>query len=137
MKDYQQKKLKDYVLPQPVYRQALWAVKDLERLRQKLAELRADAYVLGGYDLTMPAAGYGTGMVCDSTGSKAVKIAVLSGRIDAIDRAFYVLPEKYRSGVEAKLIRDEPYDEELAHMNTWKKWQQIFLYHVAENLQIL
>ena len=28
MKDYQQKRMKDHVLPQPVYRQALWAVKD-------------------------------------------------------------------------------------------------------------
>lgn len=136
MKDYQQKKLKDYVLPQPVYRQALWAVKDLERLKQRLEELKAEAYVLGGHDVTMPALGYGTGLVCDSTGNKAVKIAALSIRIEAIDNALGVLPEKYRAGIEGKLTRDEPYDEELAHLNTWKKWQQIYLYHVAVNLQI-
>ena len=136
MKDYQQKRVKDYVLPQPVYRQALWAVKDLERLKQKLTELKADAYVLGGHDLTMPVLGYGTGLVCDSTGSKAVKIAVLARRIEAIEKALFAVPEKYRSGIEGKLTRNEHYDEELAHLNTWKKWQQIFLYNVAENLQI-
>ena len=31
MKDYQQKRMKDHVLPQPVYRQALWAVKGLSK----------------------------------------------------------------------------------------------------------
>ena len=136
MKDYQQKRVKDYVMPQPVYRQALWAVKDLERLKEKLADLKTDAYVLGGRDMTMPVTGYGTGLVCDSTGSKAVKITVLTRRIEAIESALLYLPEKYRQGIESKLTRDEPYDEEVAHLNTWKKWQQVFLYHVADNLQI-
>lgn len=136
MKDYQAKRLKDYVLPQPVYRQALWAVKDLERLKGRLRELKADAYALGSYDMSMPALGYGTGRVCDVTGSKAVAIAHLSRRIDAIEDAFMTVPAKYRGGVEDKLIRDVPYDEEFASINTWKKWQQIFLYHVAHNLQI-
>ena len=136
MNDYQQKKLKDYVLPQPVYRQALWAVKDLERLKLKLKELRADAYVLGGYDMTMPTFSYGTGRVCDSTGSKAIKIAYLSRRIEAIEGAFLEIPERYREGIFNRLTKDEPYDQEAAHINSWRRWQQVVLYYVAQNLQI-
>ena len=36
MKDYQQRRMKSYVLPEAVYRQALWAVKDLPRLKRSL-----------------------------------------------------------------------------------------------------
>lgn len=135
MKDYQQKRMKSYVMPQTVYRQALWAVKDLERLRNKLAEMKQDAYVLDGFDLTMPSSGRG-GRVCDVTGSKAVEIANLVRRIEAIELAFMTLPQEYRRGIEEKLVYGRPYDQ-WAHSNTWKHWQQVFLYHVAVNLQLL
>ena len=102
MKDYQQKKLKAYVLPQPVYRQALWAVKDMQRLKTRLAELKADAYVLGGRDYGMPVSGYGTGCLCDSTGSSAIKIAHVEGRIDAIEQALMAVPSEYRDGIRDK-----------------------------------
>ncbi|MBQ1959533.1 MAG: hypothetical protein II354_03800 [Firmicutes bacterium] len=136
MNDYQQKKLKGYVLPQPVYRQALWAVKDLERMKMRLKELKADAYVLGGYDMSLPALGYGTGRVCDVTGSKAVAIAHLSRRIEAIENALLEIPERYREGIMNRLTADAPYNEEAAHINSWRRWQQVFIFYVAINLQI-
>ena len=51
MKDYQQKRMKEHLLPQPVYRQALWAVKDLLRLRSRLSELRIAADAVGERNL--------------------------------------------------------------------------------------
>ena len=36
MREYQVKRLKDYRLPEAVYRQALWAVKDTNRLKEEL-----------------------------------------------------------------------------------------------------
>ena len=58
MKDYQQKKMKRHVLPQPVYRQALWAVKDLLRLQERLEELRRDAYAVGERKIQWYGGGY-------------------------------------------------------------------------------
>ena len=136
MKDYQQKKMKSHVLPQPVYRQALWAVKDLLRLQERLEELRRDAYAVGERKIQWYGGGYKGGFVCDATGGKAVEIANISWRIDAIVRAFDSVPEKYRKGIENKLVHDVPYDDQ-CHPNTWKRWQQVFLYNVAENLCIL
>lgn len=135
MQDYQQKKMKDHVLPQPVYRQALWAVKDLLRMKSRLNELRRQAYTVGERDLLKPCVGYGSGFVCDSTGRSAVEIANLSSRIDAIVSAFDTVPEKYREGIEAKLVYDIPYSDDY-HPNTWKRWQQVFIYNVAMNLHI-
>lgn len=136
MKDYQQKKMKNHVLPQPVYRQALWAVKDLLRLKSRLSELRRESYVPGERNLLQPCMGYGTGYVCDVTGNRAAEIANLSWRIDAIVSAFDTVPEKYRKGIENKLVYDVPYNDDF-HPNTWKKWQQVFLYYVAKNLHIM
>ena len=39
MKDYQVKSLTSCKLPETVYRQALWAVKDLPRMKERLLEL--------------------------------------------------------------------------------------------------
>ena len=136
MKDYQQKKMKNHVLPQPVYRQALWAVKDLLRLKARLGELRMEAYVPGERNMLITCSGYGTGYVCDVTGNKATEIANLSRRIDAIVSAFDAVPEQYRKGIEDKLIYDVPYSDDY-HPNTWKRWQQVFIFNVAKNLQIM
>ena len=136
MKDYQQKRMKEHLLPQPVYRQALWAVKDLLRLRSRLSELRRAAYAVGERNLLDRCVRSGGGFVCDSTGNKAVEIANLSWRIDAIVRAFDAVPEKYRTGIEEKLVYDIPYSDEY-DPNTWKRWKQVFLYNVAKNLYIL
>lgn len=35
MRDYQYKKIKEYILPEAVYRQALWAARDMGRLMEK------------------------------------------------------------------------------------------------------
>ncbi|MBQ5955823.1 MAG: hypothetical protein IJL49_07710, partial [Firmicutes bacterium] len=58
-------------------------------------------------------------------------------RIEAIESAFGYVPPKYRSGLEDKLIYDVPVSRLGYSVNTWKKWQQVLLYHVAVNLKIL
>ena len=135
MNDYQQKRLTGYVLPQPVYRQALWAVKDMERLKERLAETKKNAYAVSERDYF----GYssaGAGRLSDKTGISAVELTVLSQRINASERAFAMIPDEYRDAIADKLMRGIPYPD-YAHSNTWKKWQQILVYHVAVNLQLL
>lgn len=136
MKDYQQKKMNSYVLPQPVYRQALWAVKDMARLLSKLEEMKQNAYTVGERDYLFPCISKDEGRVCDVTAIKAVDIAFLSQRIEAIEKAFEFIPPKYRDGIRQKLMYDIPYSDSFHH-NTWKKWQQVYIYNVAVNLHIL
>lgn len=134
MNDFQQMKDKNYVLPQTVYRQALYAIKDLDRLRKKLEYLKGDAYDLKGRDLTdiIGQSGY----VSDRMADRAVEITLTEARINAMEDAFMTIPFEYRDGIEDKLVYDVPYD--MGHsINTWKKWQQILIYRVAENLRII
>ncbi|MCR4708706.1 MAG: hypothetical protein K5653_00440 [Clostridiales bacterium] len=135
MLDYQFKKENTYVLPQSVYRQALYAVKDLTRLKRKLFYLREEARSIKSLDPSETLVSGGT--VSDLTGNIATEINLTETRIAAIEKAFNKLPEKYRTGVREKLVHDVPYDESAHCINTWKKWQQILIYHVACELNIL
>ncbi len=134
MKDYQQKRMKSYVLPEAVYRQALWAVKDLARLKARLEVLEEEVDQVCTPVLD-ELTGSGSGKVCDMTGRRAGELANLSLRIAAIETAALELPEKYRDGVINKLAYGVPYGDEY-HPNTWKHWQQVYLYQVAMRLQL-
>ena len=41
MREWQQTKFKDYVMPNAVYYQSIWAVRDLERMENRVAELNS------------------------------------------------------------------------------------------------
>ena len=138
MKDYLLQKRRDrsIVLPQNVYRQALYAIKDLPRLKRKLAEVKVKAYSIPAVSLERRT-GMGNFAVSDFTGNQAIVIANLEARIGSIERAFDEVPEKYRYGIMNKLVYDIPYDTEFCCLNTWKKWQQLVVFNAAVNLHIL
>ncbi len=132
MSEYQLKKLKSCLLPETVYRQAVWAVKDLPRMREKLLDLESSLDSMPLSDVGQPR---GSGGYADLTAMRASQIANLTMRIHAIEESLKYIPEKYRDGVLSKLAYGEPYPP-VYHPNTWKKWQQAFLYQVAMGLQL-
>ena len=133
MNEYQQKKMKSFLLPETVYRQALWAVKDLPRMRQKLMELEQSLDSISHMDVGMPRSS--GGKPSDLTALRAGQIVSLGMRIRVIEEGLNMIPEKYRDGILDKIAYGVPYSD-LCHPNTWKKWQQVFLYHVAVGLQL-
>lgn len=135
MKDYQQKRMKSYLMPEPVYRQAYWALRDLLRMKEELEKLMEERDLIISGNMSVSNFSSGTGKVCDSTANRAIKIAQLSSRILAIETAFDEIPEKYRRGLWQKNVENGGFGDE-AHLNTWKKWQQVLVYNVAKNLQI-
>lgn len=134
MKDYQQKRMRSYLMPEPVYRQAYWATRDLKRMRQELAVLAEGRDSIAVREGLRINTGYG-GVIKDVTAERAVKIAQLSSRVEAIEAAFSEVPEKYRCGLWQRNVENGDYGEG-AHINTWRRWQQVLMYNVAKNLQI-
>lgn len=133
MENYQQKRMKAFVLPETVYRQALWAVKDVPRMKKALKEAVEKEGAL-------PKTEFDVLRVCESntqgnsiTERRAAQVVNLSMKIDAIESAFVKIPEKYREGIRGKLMEGKPYGDE-CHSNTWKKWQQMYIFYVAKNL---
>lgn len=135
MKDYQQRRMKSYLLPEPVYRQAYWALRDLKRMKAELAQLMEERDLIISGDISMSNITSGTGNICDYTANRAIKIAQLSSRVLAIEAAFDEIPEKYRKGLWKKNVENKAFGDG-AHPNTWKKWQQILIFNIAKNLQI-
>jgi len=131
MKDYQLKKEKMYLLPETVYRQALWAVKDLPRLKEKMEQLDEELGNIRSSNLNIVVSG--NRLVSDTTGKAASERAVISQRIKAIEDALAHLPEIYRDGILEKVAYGKTFSDEF-HMNTWKRWQQVYIYWVAKNL---
>ncbi len=93
MKDYQQRRLKSYVLPEPVYRQALWAVKDLRRMKNQKEIL--EEMITQGMSADTEKINTGQGAMADRTGKQAVQLAQLSMRIEAIEGALEAVPVQY------------------------------------------
>lgn len=133
MSEKQLKRLPSYVLPEAVYRQALWAVKDLPRMKEKLQELEE---VLDSMPQAYSGMPHGSGgRPTDITALRAGEIAGLSVRIRAIEDSLMTVPEQYRDSILDKLAYGVPYPD-YVHMNTWKKWQQVYLYQVAMSLRL-
>lgn len=135
MKDYQQKSMKPYLMPEPVYRQAYWALRDLKRMKEELAHLMEERDLISASSTGMSNFASGTGKISDVTGNRAIKITQLSARILAMETAFDTIPEKYRGGLWRKNVENLTFGDG-AHLNTWKKWQQVLIFNVAKNLQI-
>lgn len=100
MRDYQYKKIKEYILPEAVYRQALWAARDMGRLMEKLAEARDR---LGE---TVPSnMGYKHNRRLsrsDPTYGQAREMINLALRIEGIERALDTVPADFRKGIRKK-----------------------------------
>ncbi len=133
-REYQVKRMKDYVLPEAVYRQALWAVKDFNRLKEELN--RAVENIDNIHSPNFFNESIGSGLYSDITAKKADKLITLTNRIDSIESAFFYIPEKYRWGIRNKLMDGGRFGDDF-HPNTWKKWQQVYLFHVAKNLGLI
>lgn len=132
MEHYQQKRMKAFLLPEAVYRQALWAVKDVPRMKQVLQEKKGREGDLVAIDFSVPRA-FENKEGSSITERRAVQTVNLSMKIDAIESAFDKIPVKYREGIRGKLMEGIPYSDQF-HGNTWKKWQQMYVFYVAENL---
>lgn len=106
-REWQQTKMKEYVMPEAVYYETLWAVRDLERMEIRLKEL---------------------------TPQDAAEMEVLLRRIQGIRDAISIIPEGYRSWVIASIVMSSSGASFPDKM--WRAWKQRFLYTVARNLAI-
>lgn len=126
MRDYLPK---TYSLPKAVYYQALYAVRDYDRLRAEYDDiLHASAAPPDG----LPH-GSGSGQpVMD----KAIRLNAISAKLTAIERALSCIPPEYRRGVLDNVRYQAPYPY-VACYRTWSTYRRRFLFGVAKNLRLL
>lgn len=128
MREYQVKKNNPFWLPKAVYYQALYAVRDYDRLCREYQDIL--------FESAPPADGQPRGTRMGApTEQKAERLAEVSEKLDAIERALEQLPEEYRKGVFDNIRKNTAYPY-TAGRATWARHRRRFLYHVAKNLHL-
>ncbi|MGN0733153.1 MAG: hypothetical protein ACI4LC_03155 [Emergencia sp.] len=133
-REWQQTRFAEYVMPDAVYYQTIWAVRDLVRMESRLEELKEDRDLsVHSYSLVMD--GGATAEISRPTEKYALEKILLENRISAIRSALEIVPDSFRGLVLSNIImqtsgRDFP-------NKMWKYWKQRFLYGVAKNLHLL
>lgn len=120
-----------YTMPNAVYYQSIWAVRDLTRMESRvkeLAEVNVGSHSVVNdrgtdYDRVKP------------TEKTALERLVLEERIRGIENALALVPENYRSLVMNNIVSKA--NPEGCADKIWRIWKQRFLYHVAINLAIM
>lgn len=130
MREYLVKEGNPHHLPKAVYYQALYAVRDYDRLRAEYRDVLAQSLGSGGDGQPRG------GAPGRPTQRKAEKLAEISEKIDAIDRALAEIPPEYRKAVFENVKDQKPYPY-IASPPTWSRWRRKFLYEVAKNLRLI
>lgn len=134
-REWQQTRFKKYVLPDAVYYQSLWAVRDLERMEERIRELsdNRDAMERSGSLVREGGTAYSAGS--RPTENSAMERAMLEERVRGIRKAIEGIPEGYKSYVLSNVILKN--SGKTFPNKVWRIWKQRFLYDVAVNLSIL
>lgn len=128
MREYIPKREFPYKLPKNVYYQALYAVRDYDRMREEYNEMmHSTASSDGQPHGTTPG---------DPVGRMAVRRAELSDKLTAIDRALCAIPQEYRKGVADNVRYGNGYPC-TAGIDTWSRYRRKFLFYAAKYLKIL
>ncbi len=117
--------IEKFVLPREVTYQCIWTVRDMKRLLE--LEALSD-YKHGGDEIVLYE--MGNLIVRESVAKRAREV------LDAIRAATDELPEAYRKGIIDNIVEKKDFDV-FAHVNTWQRWKQVFLYELARNLMLI
>ena len=128
MRDYQRKHNNPYLLPHNVQKQALYAIRDYERLTQE-----RDAIRRGGQ--TEFERNFACG-VERPTEERAIRLVMIEERIAAIDQAFAQLPPEYRRAVFENIVSGARYPITISQA-TGARWRGRAVFFTAQNLNLI
>lgn len=107
MKEYQIISDKSLVLPEPVYHQVLWIVRDMDRL-----------------------------ISVSESESRAPDAIIARFRVSCYNEALCAIPEEYREGISKNIKQRGGGFSDFASPNTWRRWKQLFIYTLARKLDL-
>lgn len=134
-REWQQTRYKEYVMPDAVYYQSLWAVRDLQRMTDRLSEIKGNGTEGSNTkSVSVVKDGGKTYNVSRPTEQGAMEVIILEERINAINSALEEVPEGYREFVMTSIVSGTGKE---FPSRLWKYWKQRFLFRVAKNLSMI
>lgn len=127
MRNYQCKKKNPYLLPHNVYMQALYLIRDYDRLKGEYNRLL--------YTSAPPHDGQPTGKggIGRPVEVKAIMLSEIDSKMRIIENAINQIPKYYRSGVWNNVVHGVRYPAD-ADMRTYRTYKQRFIYNVAKGM---
>lgn len=110
-REWQQTKMTEFLLPDEVYYQCLWAVRDLKRMERLVKEMRV------------------------SKKFTPFEVMNMEARVRAIRNALEMVPIAYQEYVMKSIVAHD--SGRTFPDKFWKMWKQKFIYQVARNLAIV
>ena len=135
MREWQQTKFKNLVMPDAVYYQSLWAVRDLYRMKEKLTEIEFDIKTGAVPSTSVVSDDRKEYSISKPTEYLAVQKSSLERRIEAIEEALDTVPLSYRQFILDNIINQKSY--KCFPNKLWRIWKQRFLFNVAKNLSLM
>ena len=122
-------------MPDAVYYQSIWAVRDLVRMEDELRDLEHDIDTGAIQSTSVVSEGENNYNVSRPTEFKAIQKAQLKKRVEAIHDALDTVPLAYRQFILDNIIKQKAY--KCFPNKLWRIWKQKFLFNVARNLEIM
>ncbi len=124
---YQRHTSNPYILPDNLYRQMVWLVRDYDRFKHMYNSILQES----GYRSNNKVSG--GSYKADPTAGAAIRRSKLAEKIEAVDYGLSKIPKEYRAGIEKHSKYRTPYPP-IADRTTWFRWQSRFYHAVAEKL---
>ena len=127
-RDYQRKRTK-YILPKAVYHQALWIIRDYQRMKDRMNDK------LGTKSQNLDGMPHGNGTT-DPTFEAAAIREDMARKIAAIDRSLQLIPPEYQKGIWENIQYGSPFPDD-AERSTYGHAKSRFVHEVAVILNLV
>lgn len=124
MSDYQRTKDSKYILPQPVYHQILWQIRDYYRLKDLADAILSESPGMGD---GMP---HGS-ISADGVFNKAARRLELTRITDMIDKELAQIPKEYQRGVWNNILYKTGFPMD-ADRSTYARYKSRMIFRLAE-----
>lgn len=116
-------------LPQAIYNQVLWVIRDYNRMKTE-----CDAIL---HESPLPPDGQPrASSYTDKIGNKVIRRDALLRKIKIIDDAFQSIPLEYRKGIWKSIMYRTPYPDD-ADRSTYSRWRMHVIQLIAKKLDLL
>ncbi len=132
-REWQQTKMQEYIMPNAVYYQSIWAVRDYERMIEQMKRLESKCDQAQGMSIVSDSAN--SYVIRRPSEDRALEIAVMKERVEGIKAALLKVPIEYRSCIISNIVNKNP--GYTFPNKVWRMWKQRFLYDVAKNLSMI
>lgn len=128
LRDYQRLRNNKYLLPKPVYHQALWIIRDHKRIKSLIDNHGRKAVDINAYIRSND--------ISDPTFEEVNYRERYLEYLQKIEDALSSIPNEYAKGVWNNIVYHSAYPKD-AHRSTYGRYKAKFIYAIAERFELI